>query len=91
MYHEIACAKEVRGHENSSLALTEPRAQAEEDAFSDDGGWCRNLRCAKSPPMGVTYLVERGTRPGLNAALAWSAGALIVIRESLSRSLLPVA
>jgi hypothetical protein len=29
------------------------------------------------PPMGVTYLVERGTRPGLNAALAWSAGALM--------------
>ena len=29
------------------------------------------------PPMGVTYLVEQGTRPGLNAALAWSAGALI--------------
>ena len=31
----------------------------------------------KSPPMGVTYLVERGTRPGLNAAQAWSAGALM--------------
>ena len=39
------------------------------------------LRDPISPPMGVTYLVERGTRPGLNAALAWSAGALIILAE----------
>ena len=31
----------------------------------------------KAFQWGCTYLVERGTRPGLNAALAWSAGALI--------------
>ena len=35
--------------------------------------------------MGVTYLVERGTRPGLNAAQAWSAGALIMYTSTWPR------
>ena len=42
--------------------------------------------------MGVTYLVERGTRPGLNAALAWSAGALInlALKDSIHQVMGPI-
>ena len=70
------CRVQVRAHHDAAFKFHMKRRADDER--------CHNLTLRlfnltpKAFQWGCTYLVERGTRPGLNAALAWSAGALII-------------
>ena len=70
-----------RGAEGQAQALTDPGGEKGKHFSS------QVLSFALSPSQkGVPrepHLVERGSRPGLNAALAWSAGALIMPAQLL--------
>ena len=72
-----------RKRDSSPPTAAKPRdgkqtSSREEFNLKRNGGY---IFLTTNGSLAVVSLVERGSRPGLNAALAWSAGALIIAHE----------